>query len=126
MCRRLGRKHLEHTDRRKNLYVPNKDVGRVSTDGTLNVGAKLVMRRAYNGRRIVELYGFNALNAYTDLRDKFNGGEQFSLNLRQTPAKRDRLAHLEYTQGRVGPTAYTNARRADHLKRNNVKATGRV
>jgi hypothetical protein len=126
MCRRLGRKHLEYTDRRKNLYIPNKDVGRVSTDGTLNVGAKLVMQRAYNGRRIVELYGFNALNAFTDLRDKFNDGEQFSLNLRQTPAKRDRLVHIAYSHDRVGPGHYTNVRRADHLKRNNVKATGRV
>lgn len=109
MCQRLGKKHKHYSDRNVNLR-----------DKT---GKR---RRNWNGMRVITLvYGFNALNAYTDLRDIQDGGLQWVEGLRTRPVKAKRLERIWQCQSnqrasgmRLGPVWY--ARKQDHLRRNHV------
>ncbi|WDS62286.1 hypothetical protein [Pseudomonas phage D6] len=113
MCRKFGKKHPNYRDPKEGLY-------KKEDNGIPRI------RRAHNGRRIVDHYGFNSLVAWSYDREKFQGGEQFSLNLKMTRAKRARLDRTEELQDRVGPRAMTDRQLRDHLRRNHVTYLGRM
>jgi len=113
MSRKLGKKHKNYKDRSKDLY-------KKGPDGVMH------MRRSYNGRRVVESYGFNALVAWSWDREKYQGGEQFSLNLKMTAAKKARLDRTEELQDRVGPGRLTDKQQHEHFQRNHVTRLGRL
>lgn len=108
MCNRLGKKHPQYADRNANLRT---------ADGK--------RRRNWNDERVITLvYGHNALNAYTDLRDKFDGGVQWQEGMKLTKAKQKRLERIWDCQSnqrasgaKHGP--YWYMRRRDHQFRNN-------
>lgn len=78
MCQKLGKKHPQYTNRAVNIR---------DKDGKL--------RRNWNGTRVItRVYGHNALNAYTDLRDIFDGGVQWREDLKLTKAKEARLERI--------------------------------
>lgn len=114
MCQKLGKKHKNYADRNANLR--DKEGKR---------------RRNWNGTRVINLvYGHNALNAYTDLRDKMDGGEQWTEGHRIRPVKAKRLERMYQCQSnqrasgmKIGPHWY--ARKQKHLKRNNVTVNKR-
>lgn len=112
MCRKLGKKHPRYTDR--NVNIRDKE-GKI--------------RRNWNGTRVItRVYGHHALNAYTDLRDIVDGGEQWHEGLRNRPVVTERLERMwrcqssnRATGSRLGNDWYK--KKQDHLRRNNVYKT---
>lgn len=107
MCNRLGKGHRDYSDRNANIR---------DKDGKI--------RRNWNGTRIItRVYGHNALNAYCDLRDAFEGNQYPEEGQRLTPAKAKRLKRIWNCQSnqratgqKLGP--FWSMRRRDHQFRN--------
>lgn len=108
MSRKLGKGHPEYINRKENMYV-------VGEDGTRRV------ERAYNGKPYTECHGHNALNAYTDLRDKFYSTvpDQWTENMKLSKRKATRLKRLAKSTNH-GVTRLEWMSKVKHLIRNNV------
>lgn len=108
MCQKLGKKHPQYADRNANMR---------DEDGKCH--------RNWNETRVITMvYGFHAINAYTDLRDKMTGGLQWTEDLRMRPVKVKRLERISRCQSDqrasgslLGPVWYTRV--LDHQRRNN-------
>lgn len=107
MCHKLGKKHPDYRHPTNGLYKKDEN-------GVMR------MRRSYNGRRVIEGYGFNALVAWSYDRHVFEGCEQNTQKLKMTPARRAQLKRREEMQDRVGPRSMSVSKMASHLKRNHV------
>lgn len=102
MCRKLGKKHDCYTNRAANKR---------DKDGK--------MLRAHNGQLVTRHYGYNSLDAWTDMRDKFDGGQQWS-SKRLKPSKQARLDRLEKIRNGIHGRWTNWANHNDHFLRNHV------
>lgn len=110
MCNKLGKKHPRYSNRNVNL---RDKAGKT--------------RRNWNGTRLITtVYGYNALIAYTDARDKADGGEQWFEGMCTRPVVATRLERVwrcqsqqRATGNRLGSEWYK--KKQDHFRRNHVR-----